>query len=71
VRRSKKGDDAWEAEVLAAHHRLSKLEDRRWEGAQAEQWESWHRTLHTALIRACDWPVLLQFCGQLHAMNDR
>jgi DNA-binding GntR family transcriptional regulator len=66
-----KGDDAWEAEVLAAHHRLSKLEDRRWEGTQAEQWESWHRTFHVALIRACDSPVLLQFCGQLHDMSDR
>lgn len=66
-----KGDDAWEAEVLASHHRLAKLEDRRWDAADAERWETWHRTYHDALIRACDSPILLQFCHLLHDMNDR
>ena len=66
-----KGDDAWEAEVLAAHHRLSKLEDRRLDGADTERWETWHRTYHDALIRACDSPILLQFCHLLHDMSDR
>jgi DNA-binding GntR family transcriptional regulator len=65
------GDDAWEAEVLAAHHRLSKLENRRYDSPVAEQWERWHRTFHESLIRACGMLTLLQFCGQLHDMNDR
>jgi len=65
------GDDAWEADVLAAHHRLSKLENRRYGSPLAEQWERWHRTSHETLIRACGMPTLLQFCGQLHDMNDR
>lgn len=66
-----KGDDAWEAEVVAAHHRLSKLEDRRWDPDEAEQWERRHHAFHTALTRACDSPILLQFCAQLHELNDR
>lgn len=66
-----RGDEAWEAEVLAAHHRLSKLEDRRWNAADSEQWERWHRTYHGALVRACGGPILLQFCEQLNDMNDR
>ncbi len=66
-----KGDDAWEAEVLAAHHRLGKLEDRRGDAPDTERWESWHRTFHEALIRACESPILLQFCRLLHDMNDR
>jgi DNA-binding GntR family transcriptional regulator len=66
-----KGDDAWEAEVVAAHHRLSKFEDRRWDPEQAEQWERRHHTFHTALTRACRSPILLQFCAQLHELNDR
>ncbi len=66
-----RGDDAWEAEVLAAHHRLSKLEDRRWNPADADEWERWHCTYHRALIRACNAPVLLQFCEQLNEMTDR
>jgi len=65
------GDDAWEAELLAAQHRLGKLELRRSYPAEAEQWETWHRAYHEALIRACGSPILLQFCSQLHDLSDR
>jgi DNA-binding GntR family transcriptional regulator len=66
-----RGDDAWEADLLAAHHRLSKFETRRWEGRELDEWETWHRTYHDALIRGCGSPILLQFCGVLHDMNAR
>lgn len=66
-----RGDDAWEAELLASQHRLSKLESRRVEPEEAEQWETWHRAYHDVLTRACDSPILLQFCRTLHGMNDR
>lgn len=66
-----RGDDAWEAELLAAHHRLSKLEDNRWDPANKEEWELWHRKFHDALISACNSPILLQFCAQLHDIHDR
>jgi len=62
-----KGDDAWEAEVLASHHRLSKL-DRI---VEIELWEQRHREYHEALLRSCDSPILLGFCGQLHAQFAR
>ena len=65
------GDDAWEAALLSAHHRLSKFETRRWEGRELDQWEVWHRTYHEALIRGCGSPILLQFCNMLHDMNYR
>ncbi|MEI8276871.1 MAG: GntR family transcriptional regulator [Hyphomicrobiales bacterium] len=65
------GDDAWETEVLTAHHRLSKFEDRRWEPDEVEQWERWHHAFHGALTSACNSPILLQFCAQLHELNDR
>ena len=61
-----KGDDAWEADVLAAHHRLTKLEARRQRREELDQWEEWHRNYHEALTRACGSPLLLQFCAQLH-----
>jgi GntR family transcriptional regulator, carbon starvation induced regulator len=66
-----RGDDAWEADLLSAHHRLSKFETRRWEGRELDEWETWHRTYHDALIRGCGSPILLQFCGMLHDMNAR
>jgi GntR family carbon starvation induced transcriptional regulator len=62
-----KGDDAWEAEVLSAHHRLSKLEQRRQKKEEIEQWEAWHRTYHDVLWNACGSPILMQYCAQ---MND-
>lgn len=64
-----RGDDAWEAEVLAAHHRLSKLEGRR--NQDVEQWEQWHSNFHDALSRACGSPLLLQFCAQLQSQFAR
>lgn len=66
-----RGDDAWEANVLAAHHRLSKLEGRREEPAGMQDWEAWHRAYHFSLIAACGSPLLLQLCGQLHDLNTR
>ena len=66
-----RGDDAWEADVLAAHHRLSKFEARRWRPGDYEEWETWHRTYHQALLGGCGSPILLQFCSMLHDMRDR
>lgn len=57
------GDDHWEAEVLAAHHRLTKVEGKR---QDIEQWEERHRRYHDALASGCGSPLLLQFCSQLH-----
>jgi GntR family transcriptional regulator, carbon starvation induced regulator len=61
-----RGDDAWEADVLAAHHRLTKLEAKRQRREDLDQWEAWHRNYHEALTRACGSPLLLRFCAQLH-----
>lgn len=66
-----RGDDEWEAGVLAAHHRLSKLEARREQAEDVGHWESWHRAYHDALIGACGSPLLLQLCAQLHDLNSR
>lgn len=67
------GDDAWEAEIVATLHRLEKLSYvRRCGTNQAnEDWEHWHRQLHTALIKASRAPLLVQFCQSLHDHADR
>jgi DNA-binding GntR family transcriptional regulator len=65
------GDDAWEAEVLASHHILSKLEDKRWKQPYFDQWEIKHRAFHNALISASNSPLLLNFCQILVDMNHR
>jgi DNA-binding GntR family transcriptional regulator len=50
---------------------LSKFEARRWQKGDFEQWETWHRKYHDALIAACGSPTLLQFCAVLFDMRDR
>ncbi len=49
------GDDAWEAAVLAAFHRLEKVESRLSDGPVVldEEWSELHRSFHLALVAAC------------------
>ena len=65
------GGDAWEAQLLAAHHRLAKLESQRISSQETEQWEAWHGAFHSALTQPCQSPILVQFCQQLNTIQDR
>ncbi len=49
------GDDAWEAEIVAAFHRLEKIESRLPQGPVVldTQWSQRHRDFHFSLIAAC------------------
>lgn len=60
------GDAQWEEHLVLAHHRLSRT-DR----LPVEQWEAKHKSFHSALIDACDSPILLRFCDQLYDLNIR
>jgi len=64
------GTDAWEAQVVAAHHRLSRR-PRSEKLLVDEAWEELHRGYHMALIAACGLPRLLAFCTMLHDHFDR
>ena len=68
-----RGDDHWEADVLATFHRLSKLAKH---GADDDrvispEWEQRHRQFHHALVAACGSPWLLHFRGLLYDQADR
>ena len=65
------GDDEWEGEVIAALHRLNKIERTNIEGEQKSAWEAAHSAFHRKLISACGLPLLLPFCATLHDLNDR
>jgi len=67
------GDDAWEANVLAAFHRLSKAHKRlaaKEEGA-VEEWEVLNGAFHNALVSACDSPYTLRFRSNVYAYTQR
>jgi len=49
------GDDVWEAGIVAAYHRLEKIESRLIDGPVVldDEWSDVHRHFHQALIAAC------------------
>ncbi len=49
------GDDAWEAAIVAAFHRLEKYESRLSDGPVVldDEWSNVHRQFHQALLAAC------------------
>lgn len=49
------GDDGWEATVLAAHHRLDRMESRLSDGPVVldDEWSSLHKGFHQSLLAAC------------------
>lgn len=66
------GDDNWEAELVAARHRLALLEKGSSKDVEDEEvWEARHREFHTALISACHSPWLLRIAGLVNDQFDR
>lgn len=76
------GDDDWESRLVAAHHRLKKIETvlPGHELANVVEWEKRNREFHNAMIAACSNRWLLQFRETLYnhsirylhiAINDR
>ena len=56
------GDVEWEAQVVAAHHRLSRHEEKIISGDRSnpEAWKNYDRAFHHALVSACGSETLLQ-----------
>lgn len=63
------GDDEWEANVIAAQHRLARASER--ETFNVDVWEDRHRDFHLSLLNACGSAWLFRFCSLLHDQFDR
>lgn len=72
-----RGDAEWETRVLTANYRLKKAlaqlqaQDEEARRAAEDEWERWHRNLHTALCSACGSPWLLHFIDILYDHLER
>lgn len=57
----KAGDMEWEGRVVAAHHRLARMEERMAQGdrSQTEEWKRYDWQFHQALISACGSKMLI------------
>lgn len=64
-----KGDDTWEANILASCHRLSKATGMR--ETDFPEWEKRNNEFHEALIAACTSPWLLRFRHTLYEQHKR
>jgi DNA-binding GntR family transcriptional regulator len=67
------GDDAWEGRVVAAYHRLSKIEAKLASGPeyQQDEFEERNREFHHALISACPSRWLHHLYGILFQQSER
>ncbi len=65
------GDDAWEGEVLAAFHRLSKAEEKLIANSDSEEWEERNRVFHEVLIAASPSRWLKHFLAILYHQTER
>ena len=67
------GDEHWEAEILAALHRLerSPLPETTHDQTAIDEWERRHDHFHHSLIAACRSPWLLHFCATLSDQFQR
>lgn len=67
------GDDAWEADVLGAFHRLGVVEKRLGSVAVAldDDWSQRHKAFHFALFSACPSPMMLRLIDSLFDQAER
>lgn len=65
------GDDAWEGELMAAFHRLSKAEEKLGDDSSREEWEERNRVFHEVLIAACPSRWIKHFLSLLYHQAER
>ena len=67
------GDVGWEAQLVAAFHRLSRTPEREADDPQrmSEAWSVAHGAFHAALVQGCDSPWLLRLRETLYAQSER
>ncbi len=67
------GDDAWEAAIVAAAHRLAKVESQLGEGPKVlnETWSQLHRDYHLALLAACPSQRQRALCASFFDQAER
>ena len=67
------GDVAWESQLVASLHRLSRTPEREPDDPDrmSEAWSAAHGVFHRALVGACDSPWLLKLREMLYDQSER
>ena len=69
-----RGDVAWEAKLVAAHHTLANTPryESGGDGARrlTEEWAAAHAAFHATLLEACGSPILIDICRSLYDASE-
>lgn len=67
------GDEAWEADVVSAFHRLTRAEEKLASdvAGAVDEWEERNRIFHETLIGACPSRWMHQFLNVLYQQSER
>ncbi|MCP1604296.1 DNA-binding transcriptional regulator CsiR [Pseudomonas citronellolis] len=66
-----RGDDAWEAQVLANSHTLAKVVEVKTREQRLDVWDERHKAFHTAIAQGCGSKHLLQARTYLFDQAER
>lgn len=66
-----RGDDVWEAGILANAHTLSRVMEVNGPDEVLDVWDSRHKAFHTAMVAGCNSPHLLQMRESLFDQVER
>lgn len=66
-----RGDDSWEAEILARAHTLGKVVEVRNAEEMLSLWDARHKAFHEAIVAGCGSPHLLQVRASLFDQAER
>ncbi|MED5609204.1 MULTISPECIES: DNA-binding transcriptional regulator CsiR [Pseudomonas] len=66
-----RGDDAWEAQVLAHSHTLAKVVEVKTREQRLDVWDERHKAFHTAIAQGCGSKHLLQARTYLFDQAER
>ncbi|RTR04953.1 DNA-binding transcriptional regulator CsiR [Halomonas nitroreducens] len=66
-----RGDDSWEAEILAKAHTLAKVMEVRTPDEMLDIWDARHKAFHTAIAAGCNSPHLMQLRESLFDQVER
>jgi len=66
-----RGDDDWEAAILARAHTLGKIDKVQDADEMLERWDTRHQALHDAMVAGCGCPPLLQSRAALFDQAQR
>ncbi|GGX78392.1 transcriptional regulator [Litchfieldella qijiaojingensis] len=66
-----RGDDTWEAEILAKAHTLSKVVEVNSADEVLDVWDARHKAFHTAMVAGCGSSHLLQVRASLFDQAER